>query len=46
MAQIQLAFRNHKLRKCSSLFWLKYTRPKSQPNLLCGNTEAVTWSCA
>jgi len=21
------------------------TRPNSQPTLLCGNTEAVTWSC-
>jgi hypothetical protein len=22
------------------------TRPNSQPSLLCGNTEAITWSCA
>jgi hypothetical protein len=26
--------------------WIHSTRPNSQPSLLCGNTEAVTWSCA
>jgi len=26
--------------------WNHYTRPDSQPNLLCGDTEAVTQSCA
>jgi len=26
--------------------WIHSTRPNSQLSLLCGNTEAVTWSCA
>jgi len=26
--------------------WMHSTTPNSQPSLLCGNTEAVTWSCA
>jgi hypothetical protein len=26
--------------------WIHFTTPNSQLSLLCGNTEAVTWSCA
>jgi hypothetical protein len=26
--------------------WIHFTTPNSQLTSLCGNTEAVTWSCA
>jgi hypothetical protein len=50
----QLACRNQKWRQCSSLSSISrvlitlnsFYKANSQPSILCGNTEAVTWNSA
>jgi hypothetical protein len=38
----------HHVHRCQGYcsLWIHSTSPNSQPSLLCGNTEAVTWNCA
>jgi hypothetical protein len=44
MKKMRIALFDIKGRHCS--LSIHSTRPNSQPSLLCGNTEAVKWSCA